>query len=95
MKFPHFLTTPTGGVTRASAPAAEGQTVPTDAGSILSIALNVGAEILRAGGEIHRLKNMMQHVQILVLLGVYLPKVMLVNYLTIVYLLTVMVMKSV
>lgn len=57
MKFPHFLTTPTGGVTRASAPAAEGQTVPTDAGSILSIALNVGAEILRAGGEIHRVED--------------------------------------
>ncbi len=57
MKFPHFLTTPTGGVTRASAPAAEGQTVPTDAGDILAIALNVGAEILRAGGEIHRVED--------------------------------------
>ena len=57
MKFPHFLTTPTGGVTRASAPAAEGQTVPTDAGEILAIALNVGAEILRAGGEIHRVED--------------------------------------
>jgi uncharacterized membrane protein YjjP (DUF1212 family) len=57
VKFPHFLTTPTGGVTRASAPAAEGQTVPTDAGDILAIALNVGAEILRAGGEIHRVED--------------------------------------
>ena len=57
MKFPHFLTTPTGGVTRASAPASEGQTIPTDAGSILSIALNIGAEILRAGGEIHRVED--------------------------------------
>ena len=57
MKFPHFLTTPTGGVTRASAPAAEVQTVPTDAGEILAIALNVGAEILRAGGEIHRVED--------------------------------------
>lgn len=57
MKFPHFLTTPTGGVTRASAPAAEGQIIPTDAGSILAIALNVGAEILRAGGEIHRVED--------------------------------------
>ena len=37
MKFPHFLTTPTRGVTIASAPAADGQTIPTDAGSILSI----------------------------------------------------------
>lgn len=57
VKFPHFLTTPTGGVTRASAPASEGQTIPTDAGSILSIALNIGAEILRAGGEIHRVED--------------------------------------
>ena len=57
MKFPHFLTTPTGGVTRASAPASEGQTIPTDAGSIISIALNIGAEILRAGGEIHRVED--------------------------------------
>lgn len=57
MKFPHFLTTPTGGVTRASAPAADGQAVPTDAGSILTIALDVGAELLRAGGEIHRVED--------------------------------------
>ena len=57
MKFPHFLTTPTGGVTRASAPASEGQTIPTDAGSILSIALNIGAEILRAGVEIHHVDD--------------------------------------
>lgn len=57
MKFPHFLTTPTGGVTRASAPAADGQAVPTDAGSILAIALDVGAELLRAGGEIHRVED--------------------------------------
>ena len=57
VKFPHFLSTPTGGVTRASAPAAEGQTVPADAGSVLAIALNVGAEILRAGGEIHRVED--------------------------------------
>ncbi len=57
MKFPHFLTTPTGGVARASAPcAAEGQ-VPADAGAILSIALDVGAETLRAGGEIHRVED--------------------------------------
>lgn len=57
MKFPHFLTTPTGGVTRASAPAADGGVIPTDAGSILSIALDVGAETLRAGGEIHRVED--------------------------------------
>ena len=57
VKFPHFLTTPTGGVTRASAPAADGQAIPTDAGSILAIALDVGAETLRAGGEIHRVED--------------------------------------
>ena len=56
MKIPHFLTTPTGGVARASAPA-EGGAVPTDAGSILSIALDIGAEILRAGGEVHRVED--------------------------------------
>ena len=57
MKFPHFFTTPTGGVTRASAPASDGRAVPTDAGSVLSIALDVGADILRAGGEIHRVED--------------------------------------
>ena len=57
MKFPIFLTTPTKGVARASAPAADGQTVPTDAGSILSIALDIAAETLRAGGEIHRVED--------------------------------------
>lgn len=57
VKFPHFLTTPTRGVTIASAPAADGQTIPTDAGSILSIALDVAAEILRSGGEIHRVED--------------------------------------
>ena len=57
MKFPTFLSTPTRGVTRASAPAADGKSVPTDAGSILSIALDIAAEILRAGGEIHRVED--------------------------------------
>jgi uncharacterized membrane protein YjjP (DUF1212 family) len=57
MKFPTFLSTPTRGVTRASAPAADGTSVPTDAGSILSIALDIAAEILRAGGEIHRVED--------------------------------------
>ena len=57
MKFPHFLTTPTRGVAMAEAPAADGQSIPTDAGSILSIALDIGAEILRAGGEIHRVED--------------------------------------
>ena len=57
VKLQRFLTTPTGGVTRASAPAADGQAIPTDAGSILAIALDVGAETLRAGGEIHRVED--------------------------------------
>ncbi len=57
MKLSRFLTTPTGGVTRASAPATEGQVVPTDAGTILAIALDVGAETLRVGGEIHRVED--------------------------------------
>ena len=57
MKLSRFLTTPTGGVTRASAPAAEGDSVPTDAGTILSIALDVGAELLRVGGEVHRVED--------------------------------------
>ena len=56
MKIPHFLTTPSRGVVRASSPA-EGGVVPTDAGSILSIALDIGAEILRAGGEVHRVED--------------------------------------
>lgn len=57
MKFPDFLSIPTGGVTRASAPAAEDAAVPTDPGVILDIALDVGAETLRAGGEIHRVED--------------------------------------
>lgn len=57
MKLHRFLSTPTGGVTRASAPAGEGQTVPTDPGVILDIALDVGSETLRAGGEIHRVED--------------------------------------
>lgn len=57
MKLTRFLTTPTGGVTRASAPAAEGEAIPTDAGTILAIALDVGAETLRVGGEVHRVED--------------------------------------
>ena len=62
MKFPHFLTTPTRGVAMAEAPAADGQSIPTDAGSILSIALDVAAETLRAGGEIHRVEGTVSHI---------------------------------
>ena len=57
MKLTKFLTTPTSGVTRASAPPAEGDACPTDAGTILSIALDVGADLLRVGGEIHRVED--------------------------------------
>ena len=57
MKLTRFLTTPTSGVTRASAPITEEQVVPTDAGTILSIALSMGAETLRVGGEIHRVED--------------------------------------
>lgn len=52
-----FLFTPPRGVTRASAPTADGGGVPTDAGTILSIALDIGAETLRVGGEIHRVED--------------------------------------
>ena len=57
MKFTRFFTTPTGGVTRASAPVADGEHGPSDAGTILAIALDVGAETLRVGGEIHRVED--------------------------------------
>ena len=59
---PLFITTPTKGVARASAPASDGTSVPTDAGSILSIALDVAAETLRAGGEIHRVEGTVSHI---------------------------------
>lgn len=57
MKLHELLTTPTGEVTRASAPAEEGREIPTDPGVILDIALDVGAETLRVGGEIHRVED--------------------------------------
>jgi uncharacterized membrane protein YjjP (DUF1212 family) len=44
-------------VTRASAPAEDGREIPTDPGVILDIALDVGAETLRVGGEIHRVED--------------------------------------
>ena len=59
---PLFITTPTKGVALASAPASDGTSVPTDAGSILSIALDVAAETLRAGGEIHRVEGTVSHI---------------------------------
>ena len=57
MKLSQFLTAPTGGVARASAPATDGEAVPTEAGTILDIALELGAETLRMGGEIHRVED--------------------------------------
>ena len=57
VKLHQLLTTPTGGVTRASAPAEEGREIPADPGIVLDIALDVGAETLRAGGEIHRVED--------------------------------------
>ena len=57
MKLHTFLSTPTGGVTRASAPAESGEAVPADPGTVLDIALDIGAELLRAGGEIHRVED--------------------------------------
>ena len=62
MKMPLFITTPTKGVALASAPTSDGTSVPTDAGSILSIALDVAAETLRAGGEIHRVEGTVSHI---------------------------------
>ncbi len=56
MRLPDFLFSIPGGVLRASAPAGGG-TVPTDAGTVLSIALDLGVETLRCGGEIHRVED--------------------------------------
>ena len=57
VKLHQLLTTPTGGVMRASAPAEEGKEIPTDPGVILDIALELGAETLRAGGEVNRVED--------------------------------------
>lgn len=57
MKLSRFFSTPTGGVARASAPALDGKAIPNDAGTVLAIALDVGAETLRVGGEIHRVED--------------------------------------
>ena len=57
MKLHQLLTTPTGGVALASAPVEEGKDIPTDPGVILDIALVLGVETLRAGGEINRVEE--------------------------------------
>ncbi len=56
MKLPEFLSSTPRGVIRASAPAVGGD-VPTDPATILGIALDVGSEILKCGGEIHRVED--------------------------------------
>ncbi len=57
MKLPNILCSLPGGVIRASAPGKAGDAVPTEAKAVLGIALDVGAEILRCGGEIHRVED--------------------------------------
>ncbi len=58
LKLPKFLISPPGEVMRASlAASAKDESVPTDAATVLAIALDVGAEILRCGGEIHRVED--------------------------------------
>lgn len=56
MKLPDFFVSTPGGVLRASAPADSGD-VPTDASTILNIALDIGVETLKCGGEIHRVED--------------------------------------
>lgn len=56
VKFPQFFFEPPDGVSRAGAPAPVSE-VPTDPDTILGIALDVGAETLRCGGEIHRVED--------------------------------------
>lgn len=55
MKLPDIFAAPSG-VLRVTAPT-EGGVVPTDADTILSIALDIGEEILRCGGEVHRVED--------------------------------------
>ncbi len=56
MKFPDIFSSTPSGVLRVTAPA-EGSVVPTDADTILSIALDIGEELLRCGGEVHRVED--------------------------------------
>ena len=57
MKLRDILCSLPSGVARASAPASVGEAIPTDAEVILGIALDIGAEILRCGGEIYRVED--------------------------------------
>ena len=56
MKLPDIFATPSAGVLNVTAPTAGG-VVPTDADTILSLAMDIGEEILRCGGEINRVEN--------------------------------------
>ncbi len=56
MKLTRLFSSTPSGVIHASAPA-DGGAVPTAAADVLAIALDVGSEILRCGGEIHRVED--------------------------------------
>ncbi len=56
MRLPDIFSSTPRGVLRASAPSRGGE-VPHDADTVLGIALDIGAEILRCGGEIHRVED--------------------------------------
>ncbi len=56
MKLPEFLSSTPAGVSRASAPAEDG-VVPADPATILDVALDIGVELLKCGGEIHRVED--------------------------------------
>ena len=57
MKFSRFLFASTRNIADISAPEGNEEAVPTDAGTVLAIAMDVGAETLRVGGEIHRVED--------------------------------------
>ncbi len=56
MKLPDFLSSTPSAVRRASAPVDDGA-VPTDPATVLDIALDIGVELLKCGGEIHRVED--------------------------------------
>ncbi len=56
MKLPDLFSTPPGGVLRATAPVTGGE-APTDGDTILGIALDIGEETLKCGGEIQRVED--------------------------------------
>ncbi len=56
MKIPDLFSAPSGGVVRAAAPTSGGS-VPTDADTVLSIALDIAERTLKYGGEIQRVED--------------------------------------